>query len=74
MRKGELVIDLYFVRYFIAYAVGRDKRHAVREKQGRRRDTLWLVLAALAVVAVLIGVPTYVVNSELIGGVEAQLR
>ena len=53
MRKGELVIDLYFVRYFIAYAVGRDKRHAVREKQGRRRDTLWLVLAALAVVAVL---------------------
>jgi len=74
MRKGEIVIDLYFGRYFIAYAIGRDKRHAVREKQGRRRDTLWLVLAALAVATVLIGVPTYVVNSGLVRGVETQLR
>lgn len=71
MRKGEIVIDLYFGRYFIAYAVGSDKHHAVREKQGRRRDTLWLVLA---VATVLIGVPPYVVNSGLIHGVEAQLR
>lgn len=74
MRKGEIVIDLYFGRYFIAYAVGRDKRHAIREKQGRRRDTLWLVLATVAVVSMLIGVPTYVVNSGLIRGVETPLR
>ena len=74
MRKGEIVIDLYFARYFIAYAVGRDRRHVLREKEVRRRDTLWLVLAAVVVVTILIGVPTYVVNSGLVHGVETPLR
>lgn len=74
MRKGEIVIDLYFGRYFIAYVVGRDKRHTVREKYGRRLDTLWLLLAAVAVATLLIGAQAYVVNTGLIRGVETRLR
>lgn len=74
MHKGEIVINFYFTRVFFAYAIGRDKRHTTRQKNGSRVDALIVVLAFLSISFLLAGLTWLFLNSSLIAGVETPVR
>lgn len=70
MYKGEIVINLYFARYFFAFAAGRDKRHSNRERESKRLDFLFLITACIIVASVMIGIPSLLFKFGFISQIE----